>query len=130
MNPPFNDPERQNVSPDAHRRLAHLGSREMLAAWMGRAHALLAPAGTLTLIWRADRLAEVLGACAGFGAITLLPVHPRPDAAAIRIIVRAVKASRAPLTLLPGLTLEGRGGKPSVEAEAVLRDAAALPMTP
>src|SRR4051794_17371318 len=41
MNPPFNDPARQNVSPDAQRRLAHAGSREMLAGWVRRADALL-----------------------------------------------------------------------------------------
>src|SRR5205085_5003254 len=62
MNPPFNDPARQNVSPDAQRRLAHVAPREALAQWVRRAGALLAPSGTLTLIWRADGLAEVLAA--------------------------------------------------------------------
>jgi tRNA1(Val) A37 N6-methylase TrmN6 len=127
MNPPFNDPARQNVSPDARRRVAHVAPRETLAQWVRRANSLLAPSGTLTLIWRADGLGDVLAALGhGFGGVTLLPVHPKPDAAAIRILVGATKASRAPLTLLPGLTLNDPNGRPTAEAEAVLRGGAPL----
>lgn len=127
MNPPFNDPARQNLSPDAGRRLAHAGSRETLMQWVSRAAWLLAPSGTLTLIWRADGLGDVLTALGDeFGGISVLPVLPRPNAAAIRILVRAVKGSRAPLALPAGLTLNAANGKPSVEAEAILRGGAAL----
>ena len=128
MNPPFNDSARQNVSPDAQRRLAHVGSDDTLRRWMQRAAALLLPSGTLTLIWRADGLSDVLAASTGFGAIAVLPIYPRPNVAAIRVLVRAVKASRAPLTLLSGLTLNDGQGKPSSEAESILREGAALPM--
>lgn len=122
MNPPFNDPARQNVSPDARRRVAHAAPRETLAQWVRRANSLLAPSGTLTLIWRADGLGDVLAALGrGFGGVAVLPVHPKPDAAAIRILVGATKASRAPLTLLPGLTLNDADGRPTADAEAVLR---------
>jgi tRNA1(Val) A37 N6-methylase TrmN6 len=125
MNPPFNDS--RNVSPDAGRRLAHVGSPGMLAQWMRRAAALLAPSGMLTLIWRADGLADVLSASTGFGGLAVRPVYPRPDAAAIRVLVRAIKGSRAPLALLPGLTLNDAEGRPGVEAEAILRGGAAIP---
>src|SRR5262249_41386953 len=33
MNPPFNDPARQRVSPDGRRRLAHAGSGSTLPVW-------------------------------------------------------------------------------------------------
>jgi tRNA1(Val) A37 N6-methylase TrmN6 len=128
MNPPFNDPARQNASPDARRRLAHVASAGTLAQWMRRARWLLAPSGRLTLIWRADGLADVLGASVGFGGLAVLPIHPRPKAAAIRILVRAVKDSRAPLALLPGLTLNDTAGRPTPEAEDILRGAAPLPL--
>ena len=128
MNPPFNDPARQKVSPDPKRRLAHAASADTLAQWMGRAAWLLAPAGMLTLIWRADRLTDVLAAAqADFGGIAVLPVYPRPNAAAIRILVRAMKGSCAPFALMPGLTLNDAGGRPTAEAEAILRGGAALP---
>ena len=52
------------------------------------------PDGVLTLIWRADGLDEVLAALKPeFGAVTVLPVLPRPDKAAIRVLVRAVKVA-------------------------------------
>jgi tRNA1(Val) A37 N6-methylase TrmN6 len=131
MNPPFNDPARQNVSPDPKRRLAHAASTHTLTQWTRRAVALLSPSGTLTLIWRADGLADVLAAAnADFGSIAVLPIYPRPNAAAIRIFVRAVKGSRAPLALMPGLTLNDADGQPTAEAEAILRGGAALEQWP
>ena len=56
-----------------------------------------------------------------FGAIALMPVHPGPGASAIRILVRATRASRAPLAVLPALVLNDSAGHPSAAAEAVLR---------
>ena len=73
--------------------------------------AVAPPDGVVTLIWRADGLADVLVALAqDFGAVSILPVYPKPDAPAIRVLARAVKASRAPLTLRPGLGAR-RGGR-------------------
>jgi tRNA1(Val) A37 N6-methylase TrmN6 len=130
MNPPFNDSARHRVSPDARRRLAHAAPRATLVAWIKTAARLLRPRGTLSLIWRPDGLADVLTALEpGFGAVMLLPVHPKPGEAAIRILVRAVKASRAPLTVLPGLVLNDPAGRPTTEAEAVLRAGAALALS-
>jgi tRNA1(Val) A37 N6-methylase TrmN6 len=131
MNPPFSDPARQNVSPDSKRRLAHAAPADTLTQWTRRAATLLTPSGTLTLIWRADGLADVLAAAdTGFGAIAVVPVYPRPNAAAIRILVRAVKGSRAPLALMPSLTLNDVDGQPTAEAEAILRGGAALEQWP
>lgn len=128
MNPPFNDPARQNVSPDPERRTAHASSSDVLAGWVAAAAWVLHSAGMLTLIWRADGLAEVLATLHGrFGDIAVLPVHGRAGQPAIRVLVRARKGSRAPLTLLPGLMLNDETGKPTAEAEAVLREAQALP---
>jgi len=128
MNPPFNDPATSNASPDAARRLAHL-SAAGIGPWLRSAGRLLRARGTLTLIWRADGLADLLAALArGFGAVTVQPVHPRPGEAAIRVLVRATKGSRAPLALLPGLLLADADGRPTDEAEAVLRHGAALPL--
>jgi tRNA1(Val) A37 N6-methylase TrmN6 len=128
MNPPFNDPQRQRASPDAGRALAHAAPRAVLLAWLKTAARILRPRGTLTLIWRADGLADVLGALApAFGAAVVTPVHPAPDKPAIRTLVTAVKASRAPLALAPPLVLADASGRPTPEAEAVLRQGSALP---
>jgi tRNA1(Val) A37 N6-methylase TrmN6 len=129
MNPPFNDPVRQKASPDRRRRLAHAAPRETLAAWIRTAARLLRPRGTLTLIFRADGLMDLVRALdAIFGAIAVLPIYPKPSEPAVRILVRATKASRAPLALLPGLFLNDAGGRPTPEAEALLRAGATLPL--
>jgi tRNA1(Val) A37 N6-methylase TrmN6 len=129
MNPPFNDPARQRVSPDRGRRLAHAAPRATLAAWTRAAARLLRPRGTLNLIWRADGLDDVLEALApAFGATIVLPVYPKPAESAIRVLVRATKASRAPLQLLPGLVLNNTTGGATREADGVLRAGAALPL--
>jgi len=129
MNPPFNDPARQNVSPDPLRRAAHAAQSTALISWIDAASRLLHSAGTLTMIWRADGLAEVLAALPPrFGAIAILPVHGRAGQPAIRILVRARKAGRAPLVLLPSLVLNDADGRPTAEAERVLRHAEALPL--
>jgi tRNA1(Val) A37 N6-methylase TrmN6 len=129
MNPPFNDSARQNVSPDSARALAHAAPADTLARWAAAAERALARNGVLTLIWRADGLAQALEVLSrSFGALALLPVHPRPGAPAIRVLIRAGKAERAPLALLPGLELNDAGGRPSVAAEEVLREGALLPL--
>jgi tRNA1(Val) A37 N6-methylase TrmN6 len=129
MNPPFNDPLRQRASPDERRRSAHMGPRGTLAAWVRTAGRLLRPSGTLTLIWRAQGLAEVLEALApAFGAASVLPIHSKAGRAALRVLVRASKGSRAPLSLLPGFFLNDAAGRPTREAEAVLRGSATLPL--
>jgi tRNA1(Val) A37 N6-methylase TrmN6 len=129
MNPPFNDSARQNVSPDAQRRAAHAAPPDLLGDWINAASWLLHSAGTLTLIWRADRLFELLAALSPrFGGIAILPVHGLAGQPAIRVIVRASRASRAPLSLLPGFVLNSADGAPTMEAERVLRHAEALPL--
>jgi tRNA1(Val) A37 N6-methylase TrmN6 len=129
MNPPFNDPARHRASPDMARGSAHMATATTLSRWIHAARRILKSRGMLTMIWRADGLAHVLATLdQGFGGMVVLPVHGRAGEPAIRILVRGTKGSRAPLTLLPGLVLNDRSGRPTQEAEAVLRHAAALPL--
>jgi tRNA1(Val) A37 N6-methylase TrmN6 len=128
MNPPFNVV--QQPSPDPGRRMAHAASPQTLPRWLAVVARLLRTDGAVTLVWRADGLADVLAALeADFGAVAVLPVHPKPGAAAIRVLARAVKGSRAALRLLPGFVLAEMDGKPTAAAEAVLRGGAQLNIT-
>jgi tRNA1(Val) A37 N6-methylase TrmN6 len=69
----------------------------------------------------------VLSALAkAFGGPSVLPVHGRAGRRAVRILVRAIKGSRAPLELLPGFILNDSLGRPTPEAQVVLRDGAPL----
>ncbi|WP_024280547.1 methyltransferase [Xanthobacter sp. 126] len=126
-NPPFNADTRHRTSPDEARARAHMADADLLAEWVRAADRCLGAKGVLCLIHRPEALADILAALAkGFGAIEILPVHPRADRPAVRLLVRAVKGRRTPPALLPGLVLAGADGSPTPEAEAVLRDGGAL----
>lgn len=129
MNPPFNDATRHRASPDPARQSAHVAAADTLERWTHAARRMLKSGGVLTLIWRADGLAEVLAALArGFGSIEILPVHPTPGAPAIRVLVNAVKGGRAPMALHPGLVLLDTNGEANPETQAILGGKAVLPL--
>ncbi|MEP9366549.1 methyltransferase [Xanthobacter sp. VNH20] len=126
-NPPFNAVEAHQTSPDAGRAQAHMAQAHTLKDWATAAYRCLAPGGMLAMILRPEDLSPLLAALEGrFGAVRLLPVHPRPDAPAVRLIARAIKGRRTAPAILPGLILADVRGTPTPEAEAVLRDGAAL----
>ena len=130
MNPPFNDPARHRGSPDQARHTAHVATEETLHAWVHAARRILRSNGVLTLIWRADGIADVLAALSrGFGSLSILPVHGEAGRPAIRVLVRAVKGGRAPTRLLPGLVLNDESRVPKNEATMILEGRAALPLT-
>ena len=109
-NPPFYGAANVRASPIAERRRAHVADVD-LAAWIRSCLDLLESRGTLILIHEPPALPEILAALAGrAGAVTLLFVHPRAHQPARRLLVRAVKGSRAPLMVAPPLFLHGESG--------------------
>ena len=66
---------------------------------------------------RTEALPAILATLQGrTGAVTLLPVHTKAGAPAKRLLLRAVRGSRAPLTIAPALVLhDGAGFTPAVE---------------
>lgn len=127
MNPPFNADAHHRTSPDEGRARAHMAGPDLLAGWTRAAYRCLAPGGTLCLILRPQDLSRLLAALDGrFGALELLPVHPRPGADAVRLLARAVKGRRTQPVIRPGLVLAAADGTPTPAAEAILRHAAAL----
>lgn len=129
MNPPFNDAARHRASPDAARASAHVASGGTLANWIHAARRILKSGGVLTLIWRADGIAEVLAALdRGFGSLAILPVHGEAGAPAIRMLVRAVKGGRAPTRILSSLMLNDESGLPNKQVQEILAGNGALPL--
>lgn len=128
MNPPFNDAARHRASPDAGRQAAHMATPETLQEWVHAARRVLKSGGVLTLIWRADGLADVITVLdRGFGSVEIVPVHPAAELGAIRILVKAVKGGRAPLVLHQGLVLRDEKG-PDADAQAILDGREVLPL--
>lgn len=114
MNPPFNADARHRPSPDVARQNAHMATAATLQKWVDAAHRLLKTRGALTMIWRADGLAEVVVALTrGFGGLAIQPVHGTRTRPAIRVLVRAVKGGRAPLAIHPGLFLDDPPDEPA-----------------
>lgn len=119
MNPPFNTAA-DRATPDPLKRSAHVMEDGLFEQWLRSAAAVAKPRGGLAVIARPASLAPLLAACAGrFGDIRIVPVQPRADRPAIRIILRAVRASRAGLTLCPPLVLHTAGDRFSADADAI-----------
>jgi tRNA1(Val) A37 N6-methylase TrmN6 len=128
INPPFHAASSGTRSPGRARADAHILDKGGLDAWFRAAASVLKFGGDMTVIFKADGL-EALLAAAGrrFGALSILPIHPREELPATRILVRAVKGSRAPLRLLPPLILhEEEGNAFTGPVESLLREGKSL----
>ncbi len=127
-NPPFFDDRTSLRGPHPAKEAAFIAEAG-LAAWTGYLLRAVRDGGSITVIHRADRLADLLALLgAKAGSFQVRPIHPHADEPAGRVLVRAVRGGRAPLRLLPALVLHQRGGaKHTAEAEAILRGEADLP---
>lgn len=126
-NPPFHGSEGQ-TSPNAQKARA-LQDEGTLKDWVRSGVERVASKGSFTVIVRADRLDEVLSALPAMG-VHIFPLLPRAGEAPKRIIVRYCNGSEAKPTRLPGLILHRADGRYTPEADAILRDAAPLRITP
>jgi tRNA1(Val) A37 N6-methylase TrmN6 len=119
-NPPYLAAAVADLPPDRAKALATVESSANLARWLGVAIDALKSGGTLTLIHRADRQAEIERHLAA----TDLTVKCLPDAG--RVLIRAGLGGPRARRVSPPLALHRPGGGYSDEAEAVLRHAAPL----
>jgi tRNA1(Val) A37 N6-methylase TrmN6 len=128
-NPPFHAEGRGTAAGDPVKAGANAMPSGALDRWARFLAAMARPGGLVTLIHRAEALAEVLAALEGrFGGTVVVPLHPREGQPAARVLVRAVKGSRAPLELRPGLILHKADSSFRPGIAAVLREGAALPL--
>jgi tRNA1(Val) A37 N6-methylase TrmN6 len=129
VNPPYLPRGRATVSQNPIKALANVEGAADLAAWAAAAARAVRPGGRVTFVHRADRLPELLAALTGdFGAIAILPLHPKAGAAARRVIVSGLMGQRGPACLLPGLVLHDADGNFTPDAQQLLRDGGALPL--
>jgi tRNA1(Val) A37 N6-methylase TrmN6 len=129
MNPPFNDSVRHRASPDKAREIAHVATAATLESWIQASRRILKSGGVLTLIWRADGLAEVLAALdSGFGSLKILPVHGDAATPAIRVLIRAIKGGKAPIQIHAALMLNDKSAMPNKWVEEILAGKGVLPL--
>ena len=128
-NPPYLAADAARVSPDPRRARAHVAAAgpAALADWVIACLALLNPGGRFVMIHRADALPALLPTLAArLGDLALRPIHPRADGPAIRLLISGTKGSKAPLQVLPGLTLHEADGSAPPLAAAIQRGEATL----
>ena len=119
-NPPYLDEGQARASHDADRVRAHMMPEGGLEKWILACLQMLKPNGALTIIHRADKLDEILHLMDGrFGDIGILPIYPRDDEGATRILISGKRNSRAPLRILPALMLHHRQGGFTERAAAI-----------
>lgn len=132
-NPPFHPAAGASPAADPGRDRAQREGEADLADWIAAGLRRLRPGGVLALVHLTTRLPGILAALDGrAGATEILPLAARADRAAARLLVRARKGARTPLTLHPPLVLhrgvahEGDGESFTMTAQEVLRGGAGL----
>jgi tRNA1(Val) A37 N6-methylase TrmN6 len=105
MNPPFNAAG-DRKTPDDLKAEAHAMTDGLFEDWIRTAGAILVPGGQLSLIARPESIADIAAACARrVGGIEVTLIYPRRGENAVRMLVTAIKGSRARLTVRAPLTV-------------------------
>jgi tRNA1(Val) A37 N6-methylase TrmN6 len=130
-NPPFTPEGRGNPPPDPAKAAATVEDAADLEQWLRFCLLMVRPKGTVTLIHRADRLADLLAGLTGkLADICVFPLWPSGDVRtpAKRILIRGRRGGGGPLSILPGLVLHEEGGAYTAAAERILRQGGGLSM--
>lgn len=119
-NPPYFDAGTH--APDPARAAARHTDGEV-SGWVRTAVSCAHAKGDVIFIHVAQALPQLLAAFnSRTGAITVLPIAPRPGMAASRVLVRGRKGSKAPMALLPPLIVHGETGSEYAEpVRSILR---------
>lgn len=128
-NPPYFEAGGHTVSPDALRAhaLGHRDETMSVKDWIDAGFKNLRSGGSLAMIHQAGMTDDIIRALGRrFGAVEIIPLWPRRNEAAKRVIVRARKDRQTPCTLHPGLVLHQADGRYTPETDGILRDMAIL----
>lgn len=119
-NPPFYTEGETRSSSNPLRLRARRALEGGLEEWIRFMTAMAAPKGVFSMIHRAERLDDLFKHLQGrFGALHVLPIYPKENSPANRVLVQGVKGSRAPIKILPGLTLHDEDGAYVPEVKAI-----------
>lgn len=123
-NPPFFEAGTVPSRPDQD--ATHAVTELSLKSWIKQCVSLLKRGGQFSIIHRAERLADIIQALTGCGSIVVIPIWPKANTPAKRVIVTALKGRKSPATLSPGLILHTTDDSFTAEADAILRGGAAF----
>ena len=122
VNPPFLKDTDGNLPKNPIKARAKTLSEYSLADWISGICMNIKRRGTITMIWRADRLDFALTALhKEFGEICLFPFWPKLGKSAKRVLIRARKGVKSPMKLSAGLTVHKDTGEYTCACESVLK---------
>ena len=138
-NPPYFEAGRVRASGKDEKARANIEGAGGLGAWVEYCLSMVRPGGTISMIHRTDRLAELLALLGDkAGDVVIFPLWPRnpfelaeddenqAPVAAKRVIVQALAGSKGPLRMAAGLVLHKENGDNTPAADAILRHGGAL----
>lgn len=129
INPPYLAKGKAIRPPEANKGLAHMDSAATLADWIKFSIYNVKNRGTVSIVYRADRIDEVISHLyRRVGDLKIFPLWPRVGVAAKRVIIQGRKGVHGAAKLLPGLALHGEVDRYTAEAREILWDGAALPL--
>jgi tRNA1Val (adenine37-N6)-methyltransferase len=125
-NPPYYGENHSGATSDL-RRVARQQSDHDLAEWLNAANRFLKPKGTITIIHSVEKMDDLIEGLKKFcGAIRVFPLWPQAGQSCKRIIIHALKSSKTPLSIMPGLVLHEADGKLTERAAAVINHGQSL----
>lgn len=119
-NPPFY--EAGAVPPHPRNATSHALTELTLQTWVKACLALLKPDGVFAIIHRAERISDIIQTLKGCGATVVIPLWPKANQPAKRVIITTRKGRKSSSIIHPGLTLHMPDGSYTAEANAILRD--------
>ncbi len=138
-NPPYFEAGRVRASGRDEKATANIEGSGGLGAWVDYCLSMVRPSGTISMIHRTDRLAELLALLGDkAGDVVIYPLwshnpfeledsaEDQAPVAAKRVIVQALAGSKRPLRLSAGLVLHKGNGDNTPAADAILRHGGAL----
>ena len=131
-NPPYRDSGAYLASPSSSKNIAIGHDALSLQDWTNFAWHHIKGQGSLTMIHDAAYTDSVIRALYSergkrrFGGVEIIPLYPKANMAAKRIIVRAWKHRKSPTTLHAGLIIHNIDNTYTKKADDILRHAASL----
>lgn len=121
-NPPYFAQDRATKSPYPSKALSNVESTCDLKTWVDFCVKMVQPKGTVSFIYPADRLDDLIK-CASdrLGELVLFPLWPKAGKSAKRFLLRGRKNVEGATTLAAGLILHEDSGVYSQSAQAILR---------
>ncbi|MDR0580763.1 MAG: methyltransferase [Holosporaceae bacterium] len=106
-NPPFFQKESFRTSES--KKWANVETID-LSNWIRCCFLALKNSGIFSMIHRASRLNEILSALGGIGSIQVVPIYPKSNREANRVIVQVVKSRKSEMKILPGIVAHRNNG--------------------